>query len=460
REPGLETLDHDTDPAASLPTVLSWSLRRLTDQQRTVFALLGIAPGPDTDLPATASLTGLPRTQARKVLRALEDHCLLDRRRHGRYAMHDLVRAYATTLAHNHLSEPVREAALARVVDFHLHTAHTADRLLNPHRPPIRLDPPTHGSRPHRLEDLPSALAWLDVHHPHLLAAQHTAADHHRHQAVWHLAWTLTVFHRRRGHLHDELAVWSAAADAADHLCDLTARTHAHRNLGQAHAALRRHEQAVEHLHRALALAEEHQDPTQQAHIHHILAWAWEQREDYRRALAHARHALALLRPLDQAVWEGHALNAVGWYCARLGDHDTAREHCQAALVLHRRHQDPEGEAATLDSLGYIDHHTGRDHQAVHHHRQALTLYRTLGDTTGCADTLDRLGHPYAALDQHDRARAVWQEALELYLEQGRDADARRVQRQLVDLLPERESVTPPDTTGNAANGRGEHDRR
>ncbi|MDR6594501.1 NB-ARC domain-containing protein [Saccharothrix longispora] len=48
RDLGLEALDHDIDLSASLPTVLSWSLRHLTDTQRTVFVLLGIAPGPDT----------------------------------------------------------------------------------------------------------------------------------------------------------------------------------------------------------------------------------------------------------------------------------------------------------------------------------------------------------------------------------------------------------------------------
>jgi hypothetical protein len=48
---GLDALDSD-DPTASLPTVLSWSLRHLTAQQREGFALLGIAPGPDTGLPA------------------------------------------------------------------------------------------------------------------------------------------------------------------------------------------------------------------------------------------------------------------------------------------------------------------------------------------------------------------------------------------------------------------------
>ncbi|MEK8169748.1 hypothetical protein NKH77_07915 [Streptomyces sp. M19] len=40
----LDVLDDEGDPAVSLPAVLSWSLRALTDEQVRVFGLLGIAP--------------------------------------------------------------------------------------------------------------------------------------------------------------------------------------------------------------------------------------------------------------------------------------------------------------------------------------------------------------------------------------------------------------------------------
>ncbi|GAA1340437.1 BTAD domain-containing putative transcriptional regulator [Catellatospora bangladeshensis] len=443
REPGLAALDHDTDPAASLPAVLSWSLRRLTEEQRTVFALLGTTPGPDADLPAAASLTGLPEARARRVLRVLEDHSLLDRRPHGRYAMHDLVRAYAATLARD-LPEPVRRAALERVVDFYRHTAHTADHLLYALRPVVRLAPPAPGSRPLPLPDQRAALAWLDAHHPHLLAAQHIAAGHRHHEAVWHLAWTLNTFHLRRGHRQDELAVWRAAVDAAEHLPDPAALIHARRRLGHAHAELGRHEEAVAHLHHALAVAEHHDVPVQQARTHHALAWAWEQRADHRQALEHARRALDLYRGLDQPVWEADALNTVGWHEAHLGEYDTARDHCRAALALHRRHQDSDGVADDLDSLGFIDHRTGRHQRAVDHYRQALDLYRDVGNTTEAVDTLDYLGHPYAALGQHTRARAAWQEALDLYRRLGRDTDAERVRKQLDDLDAAQEPVGSP----------------
>ncbi|TWP54011.1 transcriptional regulator, SARP family protein [Lentzea tibetensis] len=442
RNLGLGALEDD-DPTANLPTVLSWSYRTLTTQQQIMFGLLGIAPGPDITLPAAASLTSLPADQAAKVLRDLEEASLLSRDTHGRFAMHDLIRHYATNTAHKQLSHDVRDAALRRVVDFYLHTAHTADRLLHPHRDPIRLDPPAPRADPHLLPDDSAALAWMDIHHPHLLAAQHIAAAHHRHQAVWHLAWVLTTFHRRRGHRHDALAVWQAAADAADHLSDPTTRISIQRFIGLAHAELEQHGQAIGHLHQALALAKHHHEPAEQAHTHQILAWVWELRGDGRESLKHARHALGHYRALDQPVWEADALNGVGWAAARLGDYDTARDHCQAALTLHQHHHDPDGEAATLDSLGFIEHHAGHPYQAIHHYQQSLTLLRTLGNTVRAADTLDNLGHPHAACGQHRQARLVWQEALELYRDQERGEDADRVQRQL-DALQTHEDGDQP----------------
>ncbi|WP_461122875.1 ATP-binding protein [Saccharothrix stipae] len=434
RDLGMEALDHDTDPAASLPTVLSWSLRHLTDTQRTVFALLGIAPGPDTTPPATAALTGLPDRTARRTLSGLENASLLERRPGGRYAMHDLVRRYATDTAHTTLPEHLREAALTRVMDFHLHTAHAADRLLYPRNPLLSPEPPAPGVHPHPLPDTAAALAWLDAEHATLLATQRTAATLGHHHTVWHLAWNLNTFHLRRGHRHDAVTTWQAALHAADHLPDPTTRSRAHRHLGHACSLLGLHEAATTHLAQALDLALRHHDPTEQALTHRALAITWGRRGDDRRALEHAHHALALFRVLDQPVREAGALNSVGWLSARLGRFDTAREHCQAALTLNRHHHDPDGEAATLDSLGYIAHHTGDHHQALDHYHHALTLNRTLGNTYEVADTLDSVGHPHAALGQHEQARTVWREALELYREQGRDADAERVQQQLDEL--------------------------
>ncbi|KOX34188.1 hypothetical protein ADK67_04360 [Saccharothrix sp. NRRL B-16348] len=421
RDSALDALD-DTDPAASLPAVLSSSHRALTDEQAEVFGLLAMAPGPDSCLAAASSLIGVPPSRARTVLRGLEQASLVNQDVNGRYRMHDLVRRYATD---RELPADTRQAALRRVLDFYVHTAYAADLLLEQHRPAIELDPPADGVRPEPLPDLPAAMAWFDAEHVTLRAAQRTAADHGLHRTAWQLAWTLNTFQYRRGHRHDQLAVWQVAVAAAGHLTDPVSHVLAHRLFGRAHAELGRHEEAIGHTRQALALAERHQDPVQQAHAHYTLASALERQGDDRRALEHACRALAFYRTLDQPVWTGNALNAVGWYTARLGDHDGGRAHCEAALTLYREHQDVGGVAQTLDSLGYIDHHSGHHRRAVERYREAVRLYHDLGNTYETAETLDRLGHAHTALGERERAGAVWRDAVELYrrLGHGQKAD-------------------------------------
>ncbi|WP_237774275.1 ATP-binding protein [Actinosynnema sp. ALI-1.44] len=167
---GLAALDNE-DPTASLPTVLSWSLRGLSTEQHTVFALLSITPGVDIGLPAAASLTGLPVQRTRDTLRVLEDASLLDRHAHGRYAMHDLIRDYATAAARR-MDDRTRDAALRRVVDFYIHTALAGLRFLAPaHARQIRLEPPAAGTHLHPIPDAEAALAWFNTEHLNLLAA-------------------------------------------------------------------------------------------------------------------------------------------------------------------------------------------------------------------------------------------------------------------------------------------------
>jgi tetratricopeptide (TPR) repeat protein len=428
RESGLDALN-DGDPGASLPAVLSLSLRDLTEPQREIFALLGIAPGLDIGMPAAVSLTGMPMPEVRAALRALVDASLLDRKVHERYTMHDLLREYAVTTARRDLTEDVRNTALRRAVDFYLHTAHAAGRILEPHHHWGDLGPPSPGAQPLRLADCSAALAWFDAEHRNLMRAQHVAVARGWHQIVWQLASILSGFHTRRGHCRDELTAWQNALHAAAHLHDL-ARHRAHRFLGRAYADLGRHPEAIEHLQQALTLAERHNIPSAQAHTHRGLALAWGRAGDDRRALEHATRALDVLHHLDQPVWKARALSLMGWFAARIGDYAAARDYCQVALTLSDG-ADLDGEAATLDNLGYIAHRAGENLDAVRYHRLALELYRRRGHDYHAADVLDNLGHPYAALSQHDQAEAVWREALELYRQHGRVEDADRVRRQL-----------------------------
>jgi DNA-binding SARP family transcriptional activator/tetratricopeptide (TPR) repeat protein len=424
----------DDDPAASLPTVLSWSHRALTAEQAAVFGLLGIAPGPDLSPTAAVSLTGLPPASARAALRALEQVSLLARDSAGRYRMHDLIRRHAADTAPDHLSEEDQADALRRIADFYLHTARTADGLLEPGTAPFTLGP----SVGRQLGSRAEALAWFEAEHACLLATQHAVAARGWHEVVWRLAWTLRTFHQWRGHLLDDLASWRAALAAADHLGDPVARALSHRFYGRAQIRTQRPEEALGHLERAVALSERLGDPRNQGLAHQSLSWAWEQIGDDEQALDHAVRALELHALLDDPVRKAGALNNVGWYLARLGRYEEARSHCEVALTLQRRLDHRYGGAHTLDTLGYIHHGLGDYEAAVDRYQQALTLYRDTGYTYAEAETLDHLGASHAALGRRSDARDAWQEALRLFRAHERTADADRVQDNLDALSADR----------------------
>ncbi|WIX90427.1 BTAD domain-containing putative transcriptional regulator [Amycolatopsis sp. DG1A-15b] len=437
-EAGPAGLD-EGDPATDLSAVLSWSYRALDEDQARMFALLGIAPGPDISAAAAACLTGLPRSPARALLRSLEQASLVTRDRHDRFHMHDLVRRYATDRAAVDLPDTERSAALRRLVGLLLHTAHAAERLLYPQRPPIELTDPEPEDGFHPPAGHAAALAWFDREHRCLVAAQRAASARGWDATTWQLAWALTTFHSRRGLLHDDYRTWQVAKAAADRLDDTAAQAQAYRNLGRACIWLNRPDEALEHLRQALALAERTHDDYEQAHTHRNLAQVRGITGDHRRARHHAVHALHLFRGTGNPAGEADAHNQVGWYSARLGEQDAARAHCEEALALHQRHHDREGEAVALHSLGYVAHHSDRFADAVNYYQLALLLFRAVGNTYLEAGTLDDLGSAYAALSDHERARVKWRRALALYQAQHRAGDAARARQQLSSL------AGPPD---------------
>ncbi|WP_245646593.1 AfsR/SARP family transcriptional regulator [Microtetraspora niveoalba] len=417
------------DLRTNLRAVFTTSYLGLSTRASEVFGLLGLAPGPDIGLGAVAALTGLPPAGVRGPLRELEGMSLIHQHTPGRWRMHDLVRLYAAGQAREDQPETARQAALRRLVDFHLHTAYAAERLLAPHRAPITLGAPAPGWWQGPPADHTAAWNWFADEHACLLAVRHLAAKQNWHEAVWRLAWSLDTFHFRRGTVQDQYDDWLAGLDAARRLDDPEAQGLAHRILGHACARLGRHDLAMDHFQQALSLARRTGDLAAQAQIHQGLAVSWAQREEFRQALEHTTHALHRYRALADPVRTADALNDLGWYTSRLGLHAEGLAHCEAALALFRRHRHRDGEANTLDSLGYIAHQTGRYDQALSYYDEALRLLQEIGNAFDEANTLEHLGDVHAAIGDHRQARSAWGQALRLYQAQNRAEDADRVQR-------------------------------
>ncbi|MBB5857629.1 protein kinase [Amycolatopsis umgeniensis] len=424
RDLGLDALNDD-DVTASVPTVLSWSLSSLTAEQRTVFALLGIAPGPDIGLPAIGSLTGLPLPRVRTALHTLENASLVRADARGRYSIHDLLREYAATMAHRDIPESTRTTALRRVADFYLHTAHSGELMLYSSLRPLGMEPPAQGFHPRILDNKSAATVWFDAEHASLLATQLLAAQQGWHHCAWNFAWSLKTFHRRRGHVHDELAVWRTAAASSRHIDDPVYLAGAHRALAQACVRAGHHTDALRHMHQALTIT-----GSTTPEPFNASSYSLEQ------ALNIADTALSFYRTQQDPLGEADSLAAAGWLAAKLGDYDRARDHCESALALFRRHHDRVGEGQTLDSLGYLAHHVGRHDQAISYYQQALALRREIGDLYGEAVTLNHFAELHTDVGRHEHARAIERRAHKLYEQQERRQSAQRVQRQLDELVP------------------------
>ncbi len=168
----LDALDAG-DPAASVRAVFSWSYRQLSAAAARMFRLLGLHPGPDISVPAAASLAGAadgrgPRRRCAELARA---H-LITEHVPGRYAFHDLLRAYAAEQARDprQRGRPRRgHRPDARPLPAHRPRRRHAAR---PGREPVALAPPSAGAAAGAARrSTQQALAWFEAEHQVLLAA-------------------------------------------------------------------------------------------------------------------------------------------------------------------------------------------------------------------------------------------------------------------------------------------------
>jgi DNA-binding SARP family transcriptional activator len=416
------------DQATNVRAVFSWSYQRLSDSGRSLFRLLGLHFGPDIGTPAAASLAGLPERQIRSALAELARAHLVTERIPGRFAFHDLLRAYATEMAHTHDSEDYRSAARRRMLEHYLHTASRADELL--HRPrdrPFTLADSAPGVLRENLADPKEALAWFESEYAVLLTAlrQTTGFDAH----IWQLAWVLVSYMEYQAHWRDWRDTQLAALDASRRLSDRLGQAHSHRLLGTVSIQLGDHDRARTHLQHALDLFGELGDNVGQAVAHRNLAVQLDRQGRYREAIPHEEQALALYQAAGHDTGVGMALNGVGWFHAHLGDYRKALTYCQQAAELQREIGDHFGEAATYDSLGYAYRHLGQQTEAIACYEKAAYLSAGLGDRYNEADALSALGDAHQAFGD---SRAAWQRALTI-LEQLGDPRAVNIRARMLE---------------------------
>ncbi|MFB9877566.1 tetratricopeptide repeat protein [Planobispora siamensis] len=409
------------DDTTAVRAVLSWSYRTLTPAAARLFRLLGQVTGPDISMAAAASLAGLAVPAVRGLLAELSAASLVTEYRPGRFVCHDLLRAYSAELTRRD-DDLTREAAVRRLFDHYLHTAHAAAVLLNPHRNHVEVAAAAPQVTLGEVPDRDRAMCWFTAEHHNLLAAVQRAGDTGCDVHAWKLAWNMAEFLQWRGHWSDRASVQLAALAATRRLGDRPGQVKVLRGLGTTYAQLGRFDEALTYLREALELVAERDDDSR-ANIHMGLALALETKGDYRAALEHGFQALSFFQAAQYTTGQANALNMIGWCHSRLGDHADALAVGERSLALQRRIGSAYGQACTLDSIGYAHHHLGRLDRAADCYRQALALFRELGERSMQAAILTHLGETHAAAGDHDEARDCWRSALTI-MEQLDSADA------------------------------------
>jgi tetratricopeptide (TPR) repeat protein/DNA-binding XRE family transcriptional regulator len=409
----LDALDAG-DPGASMRSVFSWSYQALSEPAARMFRLLGLHPGPEVSVAAAASLAGLGRPAARTLLDELTCASLLTEHRPGRYALHDLLRAYAREQAGALDSEADRRAATRRMLDHYLYTARAADRLLRPGRDPIAIAAPEPGTLPEEIAGSSQAVGWFHAEQHVLLAAAQLAHAVCSTAHAWKIPWTLTVFLDCRGDWQLMAAVQRTALAAASDGDDKLGQALACRDLARACLRLGRIDDCYAHLEHALRLYQETGDLIGQGRTHLALALALDTAGRYDEAFCHNEQALRLLSQAGDEAGRGNALSSVGWSHARRGDYANALACCHEAIKLQQESDNRYGEAHSLDSLGYVHRRLGQHAQAISSYQQSVRLFGELGDRYYQADALTNLGDTFSEAADPQRACGAWQRALKI----------------------------------------------
>ena len=407
----LRTGEETTD----LRAVFSWSADKLSGQAARMFRLLGLHHGPDISAAAAASLAAVALAEARTALAELTRASLLTEDVAGRFGCHDLLRAYAAELAATTLDADERDLASLRVLDHYVRTAHAAAARLYPARGQVPLPAPLDGVTAEEFsgpDAYDAALAWFAAEHRVLHNVIEQAAAQRQDEYCWKLAWDWAPLLKRRGRLHELLAVQRTAVLAAGRLGDRDALAHVHYELGHVSGRLGDYESADEHLRQALDLFTDLGDLVSVGRVRHGLAQLLNQQERYDEALDHAVEALRLRRSAADSAVIAYSENAVGWILAHLGQPDAALWYCRRALEMHSESGSRTGIADTMDSIAYAYGQLGDYGQSVAHYERALEMYRLLGDPQGEANSQLHLGDVQRASGQPDAARHSWEQAL------------------------------------------------
>jgi DNA-binding SARP family transcriptional activator len=368
--------------ATASPEVMSafdLSYRALEPDHQRFFRRLGISPCTFVSMQAAAALGGGTLAEAEKALAALLDQHLLARAPAGQFRFHALIRGYAAARAMREDPEPEQRQAVGRLLDYYLHTADRADRVLHPGRRRMQVSVTRRPAASPALGTQEDAAAWLESEWRSILQAAQHAGRHEWKRQCADLTHVLAGFVDIRAYWDEAIAAHTLALQACRDLAD----------------------------------------PVRIAQASLELAVVSQQAGRHQAALPLAEDAAAIYRSLDNRHGEAEALDQTGMAHQRGARSREALAYFHEARILYREAADQRGVANTLSHSGIACWHLGRYPDAMGHLREALSLYREVGDRRGEAKTLNNLGKMQLYCGYHRDAIENYQKSLGIFSEIG-----------------------------------------
>jgi tetratricopeptide (TPR) repeat protein len=299
-----------------------------------LFRLLGLHCGPDLSVWTAAALLDSSATIAEAALEQLVDAQLLETPARHRYRMHSLLLLFAREQADNEELEADRLAAVRRMLDCYLATAHRGQRLLQPmalgggrwsvHTPAAPLT------------NREEAFVWFEEERANLLAAARLAAlgPAPSREVTTRLAEVLFWFFVVRSYWKDSEEVNHLALQVARQRGDRHGQALALNDLGYAYVGLRCLDRAADCLEESSRIFGELADP----------------------------------------LWEHTASGALGAVYRERGQLDQAVDRLERSRCYFSQTNSPDRQSATLNNLGLAYSDQGRFAAAIDCLEQSLKI--------------------------------------------------------------------------------------
>ncbi|WP_204009234.1 ATP-binding protein, partial [Micromonospora andamanensis] len=397
----------------SVAAAFAASYEPLNEVSKRVFRLLGLHSG-HYCISMVAAMSGLSYAKAAQTLDELVDRHLIEESEVGRYRMHDLVRQYAREKCLETDSDKVRGAALANLLDQVMQLSIVATKSLNRL---VDIYGDIGDVVPERPDLVPGPEAvdvdWVERERGNLNLFIELAAKDSFHGYTWKMARVLWRFYYVRGYFEDIQLTHELGLAAAQQSGNGRATGIMNNYLASALTKTGSHQQAVQCLKAALAVAEASGARGDIARIRGNLSVVYCVRGDFQQS---ADLAIAALRDLPRRLIGqvrvhlpnvGIALNWLGRYEEALRTH---RLHLLWARVEDDRYQ----IANALSHIAAVRVRLGEHAQALRLLRSAMVLYAQTGHRHGEGDARNAMAVAYRGAGQLAEARRQHELALEL----------------------------------------------